>query len=214
MFSCNGMYDYSSACYWLYFSNFTLSMCRSSFAVCLQLIQDCKTSTMGFSRFVDEEAVTYLCGVIIHSLIKSNICFSEQHLCVLGMCLMALDVHHRMHGQVHQGRCLKNIYVACMATRFDYTVMLELVMCLKNIYVACMATPLLYYGFVSYGWLCVICGPFSICSLEFQHFGVFNGPLVVFLRASFLVCRLVLSLQRHKLLYDLADWLCLKFSRK
>ena len=77
-------------------------------------------------QVVDDEAVTYLCGVSIHSLIKSNICSlwaSEQHLCVLGMCLRALDVHHMMYGQVHQGSCLNNIHVACMVTYIECTVM-------------------------------------------------------------------------------------------
>jgi len=58
--------------------------------------------------FVGDEAEISLGGVIIHLFTNCNICFSEQHLCVLGMCLRALDVQHRMYGSVHQGRCLKN----------------------------------------------------------------------------------------------------------
>ena len=125
-------------------------------------------------HFVDDEADNYLGGVIIHLCTNCNICFSEQHLCVLGMCLMALDLHHRMHGPVHQGHCLKNFGVACMASCFDCIDMLELVMCLKHIYMACMATPPLSYGFVSFGWLCVICGLFPLCILEFQHWTIFD----------------------------------------
>jgi len=60
-----------------------------------------------------------------------NISFLEQHLCVLRMCLRALDLHHRMHGP-------------------------------------------LSYDFVRYGWLCVNCGPFSLCILKFQHRTMFG----------------------------------------
>jgi len=124
-------------------------------------------------RFFDE-VDNYLGGVIIHLCTTCNICYLEQHPCVLGMCLMALDLHHMMHAPVHQGHCFKIFGVACMALCSDCIEMLELATCLKHICMARMATPPLSYGFASYRWLCVICGPFSLCILEFQHWNIFG----------------------------------------
>ena len=63
---------------------------------------------------VNDNAVKYLYGCFIPSFIICNAnCLrdSEQHICVLGLCLMALDVHPRMLGQAHQGHCLNRCLV-------------------------------------------------------------------------------------------------------
>jgi len=49
-----------------------------------------------------------LCKVADITSVKCNICFLwalEQHLCVLGLCLMALVLHHMMLEHAHQGLC-------------------------------------------------------------------------------------------------------------
>ena len=77
-------------------------------------------------QFVNDDAANYLYGCIIHPFIMCGSCFLralEQCLCVLGLCLMALDVLHRMLGQAQPGRCLKKRSRLCLQL-IEYDVLL------------------------------------------------------------------------------------------
>ena len=65
-----------------------------------------------------DDVVNSIYECIISSFIICNLCFlrnSEQHLRVLGLCLVALDVHHRMLGPPNQGCCFYRFFVPLLS---------------------------------------------------------------------------------------------------
>jgi len=61
-----------------------------------------------FSRIQRNVILVVMCKIADITSVKCNICFLwvvEQHLCVLGLCLMVLELHHLMLEHTHHGLC-------------------------------------------------------------------------------------------------------------
>jgi len=74
-------------------------------------------------------AVSRTDGCCIHSVISCNVSIFrdlEQHLCVLGLCCKALDVHPWMLGPAHHGLCLNRCFGMCLLALELHRRMLEL----------------------------------------------------------------------------------------
>ena len=78
----------------------------------------------------------YIPSVIICT--TSFIRVLEQHSCVLGLCLMALDVHPWMLRPAHYGCCLIGCFAALHAYRFYLLAMPKVSSVLKSMELICM----------------------------------------------------------------------------
>ena len=102
---------------------------------------------------ITSHAVNCIYGCCTPSVIICNSSFIralEQHYCVLGLCLMALDVHPWMLRPAHYGCCLIRCFAPLHSYRFYLLAMPIVSRTLKSLVTVCMEflfASLLFKGF-------------------------------------------------------------------
>ena len=92
---------------------------------------------------IDSQPETCISGCCTPSIISCNfsvIWILEQHLCVLGLCLMALELHPWMPSPAHYG-CCSFSHCPLLRSHHSYLIIMQVVRCaLKRLTIVCMET--------------------------------------------------------------------------